>query len=75
MAMSKPKPGGLRNPAGGRPRMEPSERKVKVNWTIDPDVITWLEGQRQRPKEPISTVANRELKRAATDAAEGKTQS
>jgi hypothetical protein len=63
--MDTPKPGGLRNPAGGRPRIEAGERKVKISVTVSPHVHHWLLAQRQRPHEPLSQVVDRILARVA----------
>lgn len=63
--MTKPKTGGLRNPVGGRPPLEPGQRKVKISVTVSPDVHRWLLTQRQRPHEPLSRVVDRVLARAA----------
>lgn len=59
--MDKPKPGGLRNPPGGRPKMDPDARKVKLSITISPELAAWLRTKRARLNEPISQVVEREL--------------
>lgn len=60
------KPGGRREPPGGRPPLPPEERRVKVSISISPEVRQWLTGQRERPNEPISRVIERLLTRLKT---------
>lgn len=57
----KKRPGGLRNPPGGRPPKAQEERKVKISITISPELRDWLKAKRTRPNEPMSQVIERQL--------------
>lgn len=58
---TKPTPGGLRNPPGGRPPLPEDERRVKVSITLSKVTVARLREQRQRPNEPLSQVIERLL--------------
>lgn len=55
-----PKRGGLRSPAGGRPKKTETEKKVKLSITISPMIHDWLKSKRTYPREPLSQVIERE---------------
>lgn len=57
----KPKPGGLRNPPGGRPPLPEGERKVKVSITISQATREKVLRHRARPHEALSQVIERLL--------------
>lgn len=51
--------GGLRTPAGGRPKK--ADKKVKINITISKALHVWLLAQRTPEDEPLSQVIERLL--------------
>lgn len=58
---NKKRPGGLRNPPGGRPVLPENKRRVKLSITLDPATVAKVRALRAREREPLSQVVERLL--------------